>query len=108
VPFGTSGPPVSEAEELERVIPVVEAARAASNVVISVSTYRTEVARRAVAAGANVIDDTSGLHDPELADLVARTGATLVITHSLASTSRTPVLRPAYDDVAEEVVAFLG
>lgn len=107
VPFGTDGREVSAAEEADRVIPVVRAARAIPNVVISVDTYRTEVAREAIAAGADVINDTSGLHDPALADLVAGTGATLVITHSLASPPRTPVLRPAYSDVVAEVAAFL-
>jgi dihydropteroate synthase len=108
VPFGTRAAAVTEAEELNRVIPVVRGARAASNVVISVDTYRTEVARQAIAAGADVINDTSGLHDPTLADLVADTGATLVITHSLASPPRTPVPRPAYGDVTAEVAAFLA
>jgi dihydropteroate synthase len=108
VPFGTDGPEVGAEEEADRVIPVVRAARASSDVVISVDTYRTEVAREALAAGADVINDTSGLHDPALADLVASTGATLVITHSLASPPRTPVLRPAYTDVVAEVAAFLA
>ncbi len=108
VPFGTHGRDVSEEEELDRVIPVVRAARAHSDLVISVDTYRTGVARRAIEAGANVINDTSGLHDPALADLVAGTGTSLIITHSLASPPRTPVLRPAYHDVAAEVAAFLA
>jgi dihydropteroate synthase len=107
VPFGTDGREVSAAEEADRVIPVIRAARAISDVVISVDTYRTEVAQEAIAAGADVINDTSGLHDPALADLVAGTSATLVITHSLASPPRTPVLRPAYSDVVAEVAAFL-
>jgi dihydropteroate synthase len=108
VPFGTDAAEVSAAEEADRVIPVVRAARAASDVVISVDTYRTEVAREAIAAGADVINDTSGLHDPALADLVAGTGTTLVITHSLASPPRTAVPRPAYSDVVAEVAAFLA
>jgi dihydropteroate synthase len=108
VPFGTDGPEVGAEEEADRVIPVVRAARASSDVVISVDTYRTGVAREAIGAGADVINDTSGLHDPALADLVASTGATLVITHSLASPPRTPVLRPAYTDVVAEVAAFLA
>ncbi len=108
VPFGAHGRDVSEEEELDRVIPVVRAARAHSDLVISVDTYRTGVARRAIEAGANVINDTSGLHDPALADLVAGTGTSLIITHSLASPPRTPVLRPAYHDVAAEVAAFLA
>jgi dihydropteroate synthase len=98
---------VSEAEELDRVVPLVAAVRAASDVIISVDTFRTEVARESIAAGANVINDTSGLHDPGLADLVAGSDATLVITHSLASPPRTPVPRPTYTDVVGEVAAFL-
>jgi dihydropteroate synthase len=108
VPFGTDAPDVTEAEEIDRVIPVVRAARESSDVVISVDTYRTEVARRAIAAGANVINDTSGLSDPALADLVAGGDATLILAHSLASPPRTPVRRPAYADVAADVAAFLA
>jgi dihydropteroate synthase len=107
VPFGTQGPAVTEVEEIDRVVPVVAATRAGSDVVISVDTFRTEVARRAIEAGADVVNDTSGLHDPALAGLVAETGATLVITHSLATPPRTPVPRPSYGDVTAEVLAFL-
>jgi dihydropteroate synthase len=98
---------VSEAEEIDRVIPVVAATRSEGTAVISVDTFRTEVARQAIAAGANVINDTSGLHDPELADLIATTGCTLVITHSLANPPRSVVRRPTYSDVVGEVGRFL-
>lgn len=108
VPFGLHAGEVSEAEELDRVVPVVEAVRADSDVVISIDTYRIGVAKAALAAGADVVNDTSGLHERGLADLVARTGATLVITHSLASPPRTPVPRPTYGDVVAEVRAFLA
>jgi dihydropteroate synthase len=108
VPFGTAGPPVSEAEELDRVVPLVEAVRAVSDVIISVDTYRAEVARASLAAGANVINDTSGLYDIGLADLVAEHDSWLVITHSLASPPRTPVSKPTYGDVVAEVTAFLA
>jgi dihydropteroate synthase len=108
VPFGTAGPPVSEAEELDRVVPLVQAVRAVSDVVISVDTYRSEVARESIAAGANVINDTSGLYDVRLADLVAASDAWLVITHSLASPPRTAVPQPTYRDVVTEVAAFLA
>jgi dihydropteroate synthase len=107
VPFGLHAGEVTEAEEIDRVLPVIEAARGASDVVISVDTYRAEVARRAIEAGADVINDTSGLYDPELADIVAGTGVTIVITHSLAKPPRTPVIRPTYGDVVGEIAAFL-
>jgi len=105
VPFAP-GPPVSEAEEIDRVVPVIEAARARTDAVISVETYRPEVARAAFAAGANVLNNTSGLHDPALADVVAEAGAGLIITHSLAE-PRTPYPRPTYNDVVTEVAEFL-
>jgi len=104
VPFAP-GPEVTAAEELDRVLPVVEAARELC--VVSVDTYRPEVARAAIAAGAGVVNDTSGLRDPAMADAVAGTGATLVVTHSLAA-PRTPYPSPAYRDVTAEVCAFLA
>jgi dihydropteroate synthase len=94
-------------DELERVIPVIAALAAVSDVVISVDTFRPEVAAAAIAAGANVINDTTGLFYPELADVVAASDATLVVTHSRAAPRRT-FPRPHYDDVVAEVVGFLG
>jgi len=106
VPFGR-GPEVSVEEELERVVPVVEAVVAASDVVVSVDTYRAEVARAAIAAGASVINDASGLWDPEMVPVVADSDATLVLTHSLARPPRSEPPSPQYGDVVAEVVAFL-
>jgi dihydropteroate synthase len=103
VPFAP-GPEVTATEELDRVLPVVEAVR--DRAVVSVDTFRPEVAREVIAAGAGVINDTSGLRDPAMADAVAGTGATLVITHSLAA-PRTRWPRPQYRDVTAEVAAFL-
>ncbi|KQO08762.1 dihydropteroate synthase [Agreia sp. Leaf244] len=100
------GPEISSAEELDRVLPVVQAVAARSDVVISVDTFRPEVAERCIAAGASVVNDTTGLQNPELAELAASTGATLVITHSLAR-PRTAYAAPHYDDVVQSVVEFL-
>ncbi len=105
VPFGP-GPEVTEAEELDRILPLIEAVRADSDVVISVDTYRPEVARRAFAAGADVVNCASGLRDPELADAVAEADGALIIAHSV-SEPRVPVRRPTYQDIAGEVAAFL-
>lgn len=107
VPFGTDAPDVSEADELDRVIGLVAAARADSDVVISVDTFRGEVARQAIEAGANVINDTSGLQDATLVEAVAQSGASIIITHSLATPPRAKVIRPTYTDVAAEVRSFL-
>ncbi|MEU7901605.1 dihydropteroate synthase [Actinoplanes sp. NPDC049118] len=103
VPFAP-GPDVSVEEELRRVLPVVEAARELA--VVSVDTYRPEVAREVIKAGAGVVNDTSGLRDPAMADAVAGTAASLVITHSLAA-PRTLFPSPQYGDVTAEVGAFL-
>jgi dihydropteroate synthase len=100
------GPEVSAADELDRVLPVVQAVAARSDVVISVDTFRVEVAEACIAAGASVVNDTTGLQNPALAELAASTGATLVITHSLAR-PRTVFAAPHYDDVVTSVVAFL-
>ncbi|WP_348790191.1 dihydropteroate synthase [Leifsonia sp. NPDC080035] len=100
------GEPIPVEDEVERVVPVVAALRAGSDVVISVDTFHSEVARRAIEAGATVINDTTGLSDPDLAPVVAGSEATLVLTHSLAA-PRTAYPRPHYDDIAAEVAAFL-
>jgi dihydropteroate synthase len=106
VPFAP-GPELSAADEIDRVLPVVQALAAVSDVVISVDTFRPEVAEAVVAAGASVVNDTTGLHDPRLADVVADGDATLVVTHSLAAPRREHP-RPQYDDVAREVAEFLA
>jgi dihydropteroate synthase len=103
VPFAP-GWEVSAVEELDRVLPVVEAAR--NLAVVSVDTFRPEVAREVIAAGAAVINDTSGLREPAMADAVAGTSATLVVTHSLAA-PRTVYPRPTYQDVTADVTRFL-
>lgn len=105
VPFGR-GPVVTVGEELARVVPVVEAVAAASDVVISVDTHNAEVARRSIAAGAAVINDTSGLWDPEMVGVIAGSDATLVLTHSLQP-PRSAHPSPQYGDVVTEVAEFL-
>jgi dihydropteroate synthase len=105
VPFGR-GPEVPVQEELDRVVPVVEGIVAASDVVVSVDTYSSDVARAALAAGAAVINDTSGLRDAAMAGVVAASDATLVLTHSMGP-PRTEKPAARYDDVVAEVIAFL-
>lgn len=102
VPFAR-GTGVTMVDEIDRVVPVVEALRDCGTV-ISVDTFRAEVARRSIAAGAHVINDTSGLRDAEMVKIVADSDASLIITHSL------PMPRgghPRYADVVAEVVDFL-
>lgn len=106
VPFSPDTPDISADEEMARVLPVVEAVAARSDVVISVDTWRPEVAAACVTAGASVINDTYGLRDPAMAAVVASTGATVVIAHSLAERHRHH-RRPQYADVVADVARFL-
>jgi dihydropteroate synthase len=106
-PFSPDTPEVTAAEEIERLLPVVEQVSAVSDIVVSVETFRPEVAARCIDAGAVVINDATGLHDPELADLVAARGATLVITHSLALPHQHHH-RPQYNDIVTEIETFLA
>ena len=106
VPFGR-GPAVSVAEEIDRVVPVVQAiADARPELVVSVDTNRADVARAAIDAGAAVINDTSGLGDPRMAEVLAGSEAHVVITHSVGP-PRVEKPPAHFDDVVGEVRAFL-
>ena len=107
VPFSPDTPEVSESEEIDRVVPVVAAVAGQSDIVISVDTFRPEVAAQSLAAGAAVINDASGLRNRDLAAVIAEHDASVVITHSRAA-PRQHLRRPAYEDVVSEVKAFLA
>jgi len=99
--------PVPEADELARVIPVIERLQGRLRVPVSIDTYKAAVARAAVAAGASIVNDISGLgYDPTLGDVVARTGAGLVLMHTRGR-SRDMYREAGYGDVAAEVSAEL-
>jgi dihydropteroate synthase len=94
-------------EELRRVIPVVRAVRVQTSCAISVDTMKAAVAAAAMEAGADIINDVSGLHaDPDMAAAVARTGAGLVLMH-MQGTPETMQTRPAYTNVISEIQASL-
>lgn len=105
VPFGR-GPAVSVEEEIARVVPVIAAIAAASDVVVSVDTNTARVARAAIDAGAAVINDTSGLGDPEMAAVVAESDAHIVITHSVGP-PRVEKPPAHFVDVVQAVRVFL-
>jgi dihydropteroate synthase len=96
---------VSEREELARVIPVIEAL-AQRGIPVSVDTYKPAVAREAVAAGASVVNDVTGLRDPEMIETVARTQASVCIMH-MQGTPRTMQERPRYKNVVVDVREYL-
>jgi len=106
-PAGGGRPPVTPEEELERVIPIIEAVAAAHDVLISVDTHVPEVAGAALAAGAEMVNDVSGLRYPELAGVCARAGAALVLLHTRVEPLGTLLDPAAYDDVVEDVGTFL-
>ena len=99
-------PPVAAEDEIERVIGVVEPL-ARAGALVSVDTYKPAVAEAAVTAGAAMLNDVSGLADPALAEVCARSGAALVITHTRVAPKGTLLDPDAYDDVVADVVAFL-
>ncbi len=95
--------PVPEQEELRRVLPVVEHLASRVPVPVSVDTYKASVARRAVEAGAAIVNDISGLRmDPGMARVVAESGCTVVVMH-MRGTPRTMQADTRYDDLMAEV-----
>ena len=100
--------PVSEQEEVRRVVPVVRELAARSGLPVSIDTTKAAVAEAALAAGATIVNDVSALRlDPRLGGVVARAGAALVIMH-MQGTPRTMQQAPRYDDLVGEVIAELA
>ncbi|HEV2530170.1 dihydropteroate synthase [Phenylobacterium sp.] len=99
--------PVAEAEEIGRVVPLIAAIRAESDVPVSVDTMKPAVARAAVAAGATMWNDVTALrHAPESLDVAAELGCEVVLMH-MQGEPATMQAEPHYDDVVGEVAAFL-
>jgi dihydropteroate synthase len=99
--------PVSLDEELARSVPVIRGIRAQSKIPISIDTSKAEVAREALAAGADMINDVTALRgDPDMAAVAAEAGCPLVLMHMLG-TPRTMQEDPRYDDVVGDISGFL-
>jgi dihydropteroate synthase len=99
--------PVEVDEELRRVVPVIEGlAKARPGTPISVDTRKPEVAIASLDAGACVVNDITAGHDAKLLEIVARTGAGIVLMHMLGE-PKTMQVDPRYDDVVAEVHEFL-
>ncbi|TKB09775.1 MAG: dihydropteroate synthase [Mesorhizobium sp.] len=93
--------PITAEEEQGRVLPVIEALASSGNVLISIDTYREDTARRAVAAGAHIVNDVWGLQrEPGIARVAAETGAGLIIMHTGRERQKLP-------DVIEDQFLFL-
>jgi dihydropteroate synthase len=100
--------PVPESEEIGRVLPVVAGLRRQTRALISVDTTKAAVARAALDAGADVVNDTSAFRfDPAMPGVVARAGAAVVLMH-MQGTPLTMQTAPRYDDLVGEIAAFLA
>lgn len=99
--------PVSVDEEMSRVAPVLDRLAGELPIPISIDTTKSEVARRAIAAGAEIINDVSGLrHNPELAEIAVESGAALVLMHSRGTPENMQQLPPV-EDILSEVIEGL-
>lgn len=99
---------VGEAEELDRVVPVIEAIRRRSEVLVSVDTMKAAVAEAALRAGASIVNDVTALaHDARMAEVVATSGAAVVLMH-MRGEPKTMQQAIAFDDVVREVRAELA
>lgn len=98
--------PVPAQQELERVVPVIEALARQVDVVLSVDTMKPEVMAAAIAAGAGLVNDVLGLRAPGAIEAVAATQAAVCLMH-MQGMPRTMQHEPHYDDVVAEVEAFL-
>ncbi len=100
-----SGPGLSEAEEIARLIPAVEAISRAVRIPLSADTYKASVARRAVAAGAQIINDVFGLRrDPEMAATIAQSGVPVIVMHNGSIAAGTDLLEGIAGGLRESVL----
>ena len=100
--------PVQAEEELARVLPVLRALAGRVRVPLSIDTYKAGVAREALAAGASIVNDVSGLrHDPAIGVVAAETGAGLILTHSRGRSAEM-YAQADYGDLVAEVAAELN
>jgi dihydropteroate synthase len=99
---------ISAEEEKRRVSPVIAKLRSKTKVPVSVDTYKAEVAKDALKAGATVVNDISGLHfDAMMADVIAEAGASVVIMH-IKGTPRDMQTKPQYGNLVQEVYDYLA
>jgi dihydropteroate synthase len=104
---GTRRAPIEAGEEIERVVPLIERVADEPRAIVSVDTYKPVVARAAIAAGAKIVNDVSGLRDPGLAELCAHSGAALVVMHTQAAPRERVQDPDLYGDITQDVLAFL-
>jgi dihydropteroate synthase len=100
--------PVTEVEEIKRVVPVIERLRREVSVPISIDTWKARVAEASLKAGASIINDISGMtFDPRMGEVAREHGATVVLMH-IKGTPKTMQQAPRYENVIREVYEFLS
>ena len=104
----TNRPPVEAAEETERVVGLIARIAQETGAIVSIDTYKPPVAAAAVAAGASIVNDVSGLRDVELADVCAQTGAALVVMHTRAAPKQRMQDPDLYENVLDDVMRFIA
>jgi len=97
--------PVDAVEERARVLPVIEAL-SSEGLVASIDTSKPSVARAAIDAGAEIVNDVTGLSDPAMIEICSESGVGVVIMHMLGD-PRTMQIEPSYDDVVTDIAGFL-
>ncbi|MDQ6606000.1 MAG: dihydropteroate synthase [Actinomycetota bacterium] len=104
----TNRPAIDPGKEIGRVVPLIERVAGELGALVSVDTYKPAVARAAIAAGAAIVNDVSGLRDPALADVCAQTGAALIVMHTRAAPKQ-KLHDPSYDGrIVPDVREFLA
>ncbi|MBA3808418.1 MAG: dihydropteroate synthase [Solirubrobacterales bacterium] len=104
----TGRPPAAEQQEIARVVPLIERVAGELGALVSVDTYKPAVAAAAIAAGARIVNDVSGLRDPELAGVCAESGAALVLMHTRAAPRERLQDPDLYGEIVDEVLDFLA
>jgi len=104
--YGAGAKPVSETEEMERVVPVIEALAKSTSAILSIDTYKSPVAKAAINAGASMVNDISGFQfDPTMPDVVAQSKVSVVIMH-INGTPQSMQQDPAYENLMDELYQY--
>lgn len=105
-PYGEGARPLSIQKELDRVLPVIEGIRKQSPVPLSIDTYKAEVAEAALSAGADLINDVSGLQmDPRMPEVASKHSAPVIVNH-MKGTPQNMQVNPTYTDLIGEICGF--
>jgi len=104
--YGVGAKPVSDAEEMERVVPVIEVLAKSTSAILSIDTYKSSIAQAAINAGASIVNDISGFQfDPQMLEVVAQSGVSAVVMH-IKGTPRDMQQNPSYENLMDELYQY--